>query len=266
MIALHSLRRVRRPAGRAFTLLELLVVLAIIGIILALSLPHFRHMNEGRTMEGAARQLMDDLALARKVAVATRSTVAVVFLPPDVMGLNLNNYDAVERTNVVTLQPGALTSYALVTCRDVGSQPGRSMIRYITPWRHLPDKVFLAETNYSDVVTNSLWGEARFPFPFARSTVGLDFRYVAFTGDGKCLPLVQQASWPTGITDEKRGRDVYLSLASGVIMYTRNPDGTLASWSAQEIPPNNSVNTSNVIHIDWVTGRAKLERADIVRQ
>ena len=48
-------------------------------------------------------------------------------------------------------------------------------------------------------------------------------------------------------------------------MYTKDAKGALASWTVQEIPPNNSVNSSNVIHIDWLTGRAKIERADVVK-
>jgi hypothetical protein len=227
-------------------------------------------MNQGRTMEGAARQLLDDLALARQTAIATRSTVVMVFLPPEIVSLDpfaSPKYDGEERTNIMQLQAGAMTSYAMLSCREAGAQPGVTSLRYITPWRHLPEKVFVAESMFTNSPPEG-FEIARFPFPFSRSArtgTGFDLPYVAFTAEGKCLPLLQQTFFPNGITDSRNPRDVSVRLASGSIMYTKDAKGALASWTVQEIPPNNSVNSSNVIHIDWLTGRAKIERADVVK-
>src|SRR5687767_5007475 len=69
----------RARANDACTLLELLTVIAIIGIVVAITLPvldNFRP-DPGAT---AARQLLDDLSRARQMAIAQRTTVYMVFV------------------------------------------------------------------------------------------------------------------------------------------------------------------------------------------
>src|SRR5262245_9827617 len=54
----------------AFTVLELLIVIGIIGLLMALSLPHLGGMRQSNIMASANRQLLDDLALARHRAIS----------------------------------------------------------------------------------------------------------------------------------------------------------------------------------------------------
>src|ERR1700722_20253329 len=72
----------RPTAVKAFTLLELLVVLVIMGILAAIGLPAIRGMSKSNAIAAADRQMLDDLAYARQRAIAEHTTVYMVFVPP----------------------------------------------------------------------------------------------------------------------------------------------------------------------------------------
>ena len=69
-------------ASGAFSLIELLVVVAIIGLLSAVTLPSLKGLNKSNVLKTTHRQLVDDLTLARTMAINNRSTVYVVFLTP----------------------------------------------------------------------------------------------------------------------------------------------------------------------------------------
>ena len=66
--------------SRAFTLLELLTVITIMGIIAALSVPTLRGLKPNAKV-AATRQLLDAVGRARQLAISQRTTVYMVFLP-----------------------------------------------------------------------------------------------------------------------------------------------------------------------------------------
>ena len=61
------------------------------------------------------------------------------------------------------------------------------------------------------------------------------------------------------------GIDEAIPLARGSIFYARDGNGHFIQGNpdVQENPPGNSISVSNVIHIDWLTGRAHIERLEI---
>jgi len=257
-----------RFSNRAFTLVEMILVVTIIGLLAALALPHLAGFGKSNSMTAATRQLLDDVSLARLKALANRTTVYVVFIPPGFWtGPNTaayNSLDSEGRTQVTNLSSGQYTSYALVSLRSVGDQPGRPYPRYLSQWKHLPEGVFIAPNKFfiatQFVDTNAIpqktfninpFASNNIPFPSIDKAAPTPFLLptISFNSSGQ---LTSQA-------------DELIALTRGSIFYARKPDTTLdlANADAAETPPGNSTNNYNIIHIDWLTGRAKIERQEI---
>jgi len=64
---------------RAFTLPEVAVVLVVLGIIIAMTIPSFSRFIASNRLEGATNQLVADIHYARSLAVAKRKTYQIVF-------------------------------------------------------------------------------------------------------------------------------------------------------------------------------------------
>lgn len=62
---------------RAFTTIELLIAVALVGVILALAAPSFQQMIVIQRLKGSSAQLLTDLQYARSEAVARRKNVHV---------------------------------------------------------------------------------------------------------------------------------------------------------------------------------------------
>ena len=62
----------------AFSLLELVTVLALVGLLMAMAIPRFSAMRDGASVRAAMADLGADFSLARQSAITRRTTVAVV--------------------------------------------------------------------------------------------------------------------------------------------------------------------------------------------
>ncbi len=260
--------------AKAFSLLELLIVIGIIALLATIGLPALKGFGQTNSTAAANRQLLDDLAEARLRAINSRSTVYVVFVSPTLMtdgaALRLAD-DKKQLTNAVT---GQYTSYALFSRHSFGDQPGQETPRYLTDWRHLPEGIFIdtnkfnrfgGGTNWpkdkweqwtagSGTTTNRPFAFAAFPYPNGASSTLAVLPYVAFDYQGQLLSKRSDPAIPFRQDEE------VIPLVRGSIIYPQSSDGSyrIAPAEVIETPRGNSTNTPDRVHIDWLTGRAKV--------
>jgi prepilin-type N-terminal cleavage/methylation domain-containing protein len=74
-----------RPGGRAFTLIELMIVIAIMAVVMSLSIPTFYRSLEKDTIRKATRDILDVCADARAQAIISGRPCDLVIRPGERM-------------------------------------------------------------------------------------------------------------------------------------------------------------------------------------
>jgi prepilin-type N-terminal cleavage/methylation domain-containing protein len=157
-----TLEPMNRRRTAAFTLIEMLVVLAIIGILAGMTLPALKNLGKGNLKSAAIRQLMDDLMFARQKAMSGRTEVYLAFMPAyDYLNPNRDSFNSAESTVSIgttidtffstnkaanKLIGAQLVAYAIFTRHTVGDQPGESLPRLMTEWQYLPEGTFIPQS------------------------------------------------------------------------------------------------------------------------
>lgn len=270
---------------RAFTLIELLVVIAVIGILATLAAPIFKNLGAGDKLAVGSRQMLDEVSYARSKAMATRSTVYLVFLPNTLYTINTSllpystNY--LDRVAITNLSARTYTGYALYSERAVGDQPGTYNPRYLTEWKELPAGVSIHEEQFTNVFyptvrTNYEFGDyvqpfpyRYFPFPNANSAATFPLPYIAFNPQGQ---LVTGENFILQVAEARMGRQRDAANENALILGKSTftalaPNAVYMEWETNGITAGVNLTNytiyANEIEINWLTGRARLIQPDI---
>jgi prepilin-type N-terminal cleavage/methylation domain-containing protein len=246
-----------------FTLVELLVVISILGILAALTVPALKSLGKSDAAVTASRQMLEAVGSARQKAIAHHATIYMIFVTTNFWSNTtwFNNLTPAQKTVANNLCDKQLSGYTYVAYGGAGDQPGQHAWHYLEPWQSLPDGTFIASWkfpprgpsparvvagfNVFGFVTNAI------PFPTADSPLAL-VPCVAFNYLGQ---LTYDGQNPAG-------QDEYIPLARGSVYVATDPSTKALQFSpanVSETPPGNSTSSAyNIVDIDWLTGRATL--------
>jgi prepilin-type N-terminal cleavage/methylation domain-containing protein len=275
----------------AFTLLELLVVISIIGLLAALAVPVLNNFKPNHAAN-ATRVLMDDLARARQLAISEHTTVLMVFVktnfwdstqPFNAPVARWRPLDWARTTNLASKQ---LIGYTFVSLHSLGDQPGVSTPQYLSGWRTLPEGAFISFLKFALpngssflIYTNDANGNpvmnpvvlmdsfnytVKVPFPLLDTPTYspkqpyimlpyIAFNYLGQRCDDSGNPIQQNAVFP---------------LAKGSVSFARDQlthTPKFAPPTVSEIPPGNATNGTsyNLVYVDWLTGRARAIQQEV---
>lgn len=258
----------------------MLVVISIIGILAAITMPVVANFRKADSMLAATRQMQDDVERARMLAISQRTTVYMVFCPSNFwQDLAYNGLPPTEKAKAAKLYDKQLVAYTFVTLRSVGNQPGQVSPRYLSEWRTLPQGAIIPTFKF--VRRSSSIFTTIYDPPLPASPTLRSFRILGFsTTNG--LPFPSPEAYNAAVPNQRfvtvpyiafnhlgqlaSGEDEYIPLAKGNVNQARDvnkiPLNPPQPPVVSEQPPGSSTNAFTLVHIEWLTGRARLEKQE----
>ena len=188
----------------------MLVVISILGILAALSVPAIKNISKSDASASASRQLLDGVGRARQLAVANRTTVYMVFVPTNFWDTASGTFNSAWWNGPPGLtaaqKTAATTGYNFISYGTLGDQPGQHTWHYLDQWRNLPDGTFIAWQKFyaTNLIIDQISGAAypvsefnyttnnitkNIPFPTEtsanNSTTPVKLPYIAFNYQGQ---------------------------------------------------------------------------------
>ncbi|MBU0677532.1 MAG: prepilin-type N-terminal cleavage/methylation domain-containing protein [Verrucomicrobia bacterium] len=151
-----------RKGRRAFTILEMLIVIAIIGIIVAIGLPAFTGMSRGSKVKSAVSNLQTTMSLARQWAITHHERTYLVIAD-----------DGITYTDDIEAEQKAFRSYSIYTVSE----------KFIGDWRYLPEGVIF-DSVFEPSAQKNLWSGT----PQTITIDGRNYICVIFKPDGSTIP------------------------------------------------------------------------------
>jgi prepilin-type N-terminal cleavage/methylation domain-containing protein len=205
---------------RAFTLLELLVVIGIIAILLVAALPAVTSLSKSSGRKGAISSLLGSIEQARSLAIKDGQATYLVLpgqLPPG--------------ADSSTIQRYGYRSFAIFEDEDDPVNPGTKKIKQVSSWKTLPTGVGIRSGSL-----NYLAKTTQFNFTPMGSTVTAPFPFLKFNANGEVDP----SSTPSASTG---------TIQFGIFEGYVDANGTDKSTS--------KTNFTESIEVSRLTGRAK---------
>jgi len=100
-----------------FSLFELMVVIAIIGIVSAIAVPNFNSWREGNRMRSSAMLVRSNIEFAKSTAIRSGNNVTIIFTAPNIYTVfnDLNGNGQLDSGEAVVKAPSTLTGVRVTT-------------------------------------------------------------------------------------------------------------------------------------------------------
>ena len=229
------MKRKQQGHRKGFTLVELLVVVAIMGILIAFTVPAFESMGRGSAVRTAATQLAATMTYARQQAVVTRANTYVVF----------PHLDSTLYAGSLADADKALRSYNVYS----------EKYGYLRNWTYLPKGVVFVNrfSDFSHPIvrdTKSIFANdpqlnpkvtASIRFPTTNNTVK-SVKVIGFAPDGGMF----------SVNGNLRGPDAEILLTEGIV--------PLLPSGLPDTPDYRSVSNSSLyaVLLNPLTGQSKI--------